>query len=74
MAIKDRIVKVIRKPMIKIIIRIMLYGWAAMLGSAAISPEITDVTSHLGKVIASAIIVVISSQLDFWHHKKDTNT
>lgn len=69
---KDKIIVLVRKPLTKIITRLVGYGLVALFGSFSIEASETEASAEaVGSGIVSIIILIASVLIDWWHHKQD---
>ena len=65
---------VLRKPLVKVITRLVLYGLAAILaklGADAATSESASAAEAIADGVVSAGLLVAGAALDRWHHRKD---
>jgi len=61
-----------RKPLVKILTRLILYGLTVLCGYLGLSgEEVETTTGQVACGVASLIFLAVAQQLDRWHHKKD---
>ena len=69
---KDKIIVLVRKPLTKIITRLVGYGLVVLFGSFSIEASETEASAKaIGSGIASIVILFASAAIDWWHHKQD---
>lgn len=59
----------IRKPLVKILSRAVLYGLTAWAGMTAV--EADEATMQIASGLAAVVAFVAGAMLDRWHNKKD---
>ena len=64
--------KLVRKPLVKILTRLIGYGLGTAFAAMGLkSMETESVTVGLAEAGASLAILVIAGLIDKWHHNKD---
>ena len=68
----NQIADFIRKPIIKIVTRAVLYGLTALLGALAIDKaEAVGPAAAIGEGLGTVATLVVAGLIDKWHNKKD---
>jgi len=67
----EKAIETIRKPIVKIITRWVLYGLSALLGQAAFI-KTENFEEAVQTIIAAIVTFLLAAIIDRWHHNKDT--
>jgi len=63
-----------RKPTVKIITRVILYGLSALCAKLGVSAaQAQDAATAIAEGVASLLFLFIGALIDKWHHRRDTN-
>jgi len=66
---KEALIDLIRKPLVKILTRGILYGMTTWLGMEAAAAQ--ETSTQLSAGAAGLIFFAIGALVDAWHNKKD---
>jgi len=69
----DKIIELLRKPVAKIITRLILYGLVALFAKLGIDKaNANETATALGEGLTSLVLFTLAAWIDKKHHDKDT--